>query len=88
MSVAGVTGARSSLPETLPTFVSRIRANTELPIAVGFGVTERSHVLAIGQLADAAVVGSALINVIDSAPAEERASRAAEFIASLVGNRA
>jgi tryptophan synthase alpha chain len=85
VSVAGVTGARTALPETLPEFVSRIRANTELPIAVGFGVTERSHVEAIGKVADAAVVGSALINVIESAPAGERASRAGAFVASLVG---
>ena len=88
VSVAGVTGARTALPETLPTFVSRIRANTDLPIAVGFGVTERSHVEAIGKVADAAVVGSALIDVIDSAPAGERASRAGAFVASLVGNGA
>jgi tryptophan synthase alpha chain len=86
VSVTGVTGARTALPELLPSFVSRVRANTKLPIAVGFGVTEYSHVEAIGKVADAAVVGSALINVIDSAPAGERASRAGAFLASLVGN--
>ena len=88
VSVAGVTGARTSLPATLPEFIARVRARTELPVAVGFGVAERAHVEAIGRVAEAVVVGSALINVIDSAPPEERASRAGAFIASLVGRGA
>jgi tryptophan synthase alpha chain len=86
VSVAGVTGARSELPLTLPDFVERIRLRTTLPVAVGFGISERAHVESVGRVADAAVVGSALINVIDSAPAGERAERAGAFIASLVGN--
>lgn len=85
VSVAGVTGARTELPPSLPAFVKRVRAHTSLPVAVGFGVSERAHVEAIGKVADAAAVGSALINVIDSAPAGERAQRAGAFIASLLG---
>ena len=88
VSVAGVTGARSSLPTTLGTFIDRVRTQTSLPLVVGFGVSERAHVEAIGELADAAVVGSALINVIKSAPAGERASQAGAYIAQLVGNGA
>jgi tryptophan synthase alpha chain len=88
VSVAGVTGARDALPTGLPDFVPRVRARTRLPIAVGFGVAERAHVKAIGAYAQAVVVGSALIDVIDSAPPEERASRAGAFVASLVGNGA
>ena len=85
VSVAGVTGARSELPPSLPAFVDRVRSHTSLPIAVGFGVSERAHVEAIGRVADAAAVGSALINGIDSAPAGERAQRAGAFIVSLLG---
>jgi tryptophan synthase alpha chain len=88
VSVAGVTGARSALPTTLGAFVDRVRSQTTLPLAVGFGVSERAHVEAIGELADAAAVGSALINVIKSAPAGERASKAGEYIAGLVGSGA
>jgi tryptophan synthase alpha chain len=88
VSVAGVTGARSELPLTLPGFVERVRSRTTLPVAVGFGISERAHVESVGRVADAAVVGSALINVIDLAPAGERAERAGAFIASLVGNGA
>lgn len=85
VSVAGVTGARSELPATLPDFVKRVRLQTNLPVVVGFGVSERAHVESVGRVADAAAVGSALINVIESAPTGERAERAGAFIASLVG---
>jgi tryptophan synthase alpha chain len=88
VSVTGVTGARAAVPVNLGGFIDRVRARTTLPIVVGFGVAERAHVEAIGKLADAAAVGSALINVIDSAPPEERASRAGAFIAALRGNGA
>jgi len=82
-----VTGARRELAEGLPAFVGRVRARTDLPIAVGFGVSERRHVEAIGKYADAAAVGSALIDVIDSAPPSERAARAGAFVADLAGTR-
>ncbi len=85
VSVAGVTGARQDLPPELPSFIAKVRAHTSLPIAVGFGVAERRHVETLGKYADAAAVGSALIDVIDSAPPNERAERAAAFIAGLVG---
>jgi tryptophan synthase alpha subunit len=88
VSVTGVTGARAAVSVNLEGFIDRVRAHTTLPIVVGFGVAERAHVEAIGKLADAAAVGSALINVIDSAPPEERASRAGAFIAALRGNGA
>ena len=85
VSLTGVTGARSEMAEDLPAFVGRVRAHTDLPIAVGFGVSERRHVETIGKYADAAAVGSALIDVIDSAPPSERAARAGAFVAALVG---
>ncbi len=88
VSVAGVTGARTDLPPDLPDFIQRVRAHTKLPIAVGFGIAERRHVEAVAGYADAAMVGSALINVIDSAPPAERAQQAAAFVAGLVGDGA
>ncbi|MCY4582606.1 MAG: tryptophan synthase subunit alpha [Chloroflexi bacterium] len=83
VSVTGVTGARSDLPDDLPEFVARVRRHTELPVAVGFGIAERRHVERVGQVADVAAVGSALINVIDSAPPGEAASRAGAFVRGL-----
>lgn len=83
VSVTGVTGARRDLPDDLPEFVARVRRHTELPVAVGFGIAERKHVERVGEVADVAIVGSALINVIDSAPPGEAASRAGAFIREL-----
>lgn len=85
VSVTGVTGSRTALPSTLPDLVSRIRARTELPIAVGFGVSQREHVEALSGYADAAVVGSAVINTIEDAAPDERQDRVREFVAELGG---
>ena len=85
-SVAGVTGARADLPPDLPGFIARVRRHTSLPLAVGFGVSERRHIETVGEVADIAAVGSALISVIDSSPPGEAAARAGAFVAGLAGN--
>lgn len=72
VSLSGVTGARSDLPDELPGFLARVRAATSLPLAVGFGVSRPEHVAMIGTLADGAVIASALINAVDAAPAGSR----------------
>jgi tryptophan synthase alpha chain len=76
ISRTGVTGARESLPEDLPSLVRRTRAVTSLPIAVGFGISQPGHVSVLGGLADAAVVGSALVEEIERAPSADRAAEA------------
>jgi tryptophan synthase alpha chain len=65
VSRTGVTGAREALPEGLPQLVRRIRKQTALPIAVGFGISLPSHVSVLGGIADAAVVGSALMAEVE-----------------------
>jgi tryptophan synthase alpha chain len=65
ISRTGVTGTKKSLPEDLPGLVRRVRRMTSLPIAVGFGISEPGHVSLLGGLADAAVVGSALVEEIE-----------------------
>lgn len=87
VSVTGVTGARSSLPPELPAFVERVRGQTKLPVAVGFGISRREHVEAVGRIADIAVVGSALIDVIEASPAEEREARVRAYVEVLAGRR-
>lgn len=67
ISRTGVTGAKEALPDDLPALVRRSRAVTELPIAVGFGISLPGHVSVLGGLADAAVIGSALVSEIESA---------------------
>jgi len=64
ISRLGVTGARDQVSSGAGEMVRRIRAHTELPIALGFGVSRPEHVAEIGVYADAAVVGSALVSVI------------------------
>ena len=83
VSVTGVTGARASLPSDLPDFLSRVRAHTDLPLAVGFGVSSAEHVRSIGEHAQAAVVGSALINAIEEGEPETRVDAARAFIRGL-----
>jgi len=88
VSLTGVTGARGELPSGLPQFLARVRRHTSLPLAVGFGISKREHVEAVaGMGAEAAVIGSAIINVIDRAPAEEREERVREYVEVVTGRR-
>jgi tryptophan synthase alpha chain len=82
ISRTGVTGARESLPEDLPDLVRRARAFTRLPIAVGFGISLPTHVSVLGGIADAAVVGSALVSEIEKAHSTDAAAAA---VGELVG---
>ena len=74
ISRAGVTGAREALPPDLPALVLRTRKFTSLPIAVGFGISLPTHVTVLGGIADAAVVGSALVSEIEKASTVEAAA--------------
>jgi tryptophan synthase alpha chain len=73
VSRTGVTGAKESLPEGLPALVRRVRSVTSLPIAVGFGISLPGQVSVLGGLADAAVVGSALVEEIERSSTVEAA---------------
>jgi tryptophan synthase alpha chain len=73
ISRTGVTGAKDALPDDLPALLRRARAVTQLAIAVGFGISLPGHVSVLGGLADAAVVGSALVSEIENAKSVEAA---------------
>ena len=83
VSLTGVTGARQELPAELPEFIARVRRHTELPLAVGFGISRGEQVRAIGKMADAVIVGSALITEIEKGDGADRAQRAHRFVAEL-----
>lgn len=85
ISVTGVTGARSEVSQRGVELVRRVRAHTALPLAVGFGISRPEHIAEVGQTAEAAVVGSALVRVMLEAPPGEVVSRAAQFVAGLAG---
>ncbi len=67
VSVTGITGARQDLPPALGDFIQRVRAHTSGPLAVGFGISTRAQVQAVGALADGVIVGSALIKAVAAA---------------------
>jgi tryptophan synthase alpha chain len=65
VSRAGVTGERASVPESLAGLVHKMRTVTELPLAVGFGISNPEQVAEVGELADGVVVGSAFVHMIE-----------------------
>jgi len=66
VSRTGVTGTRESLSEMIAPTLARVRASTDLPVAVGFGISKPEHVQAVWRLADGAVVGSAIVQQIEN----------------------
>ncbi len=65
VSRTGVTGAAAQLSEAVVPTVQRVRTQTDLPIAVGFGISQPEHVKAVWEIADGAVVGSAIVLQIE-----------------------
>jgi tryptophan synthase alpha chain len=86
LSRAGITGERSELPTDLPQRINRLRDVTDLPIAVGFGIANRGHVAQVVNVADAAIVGSAIMRGVAThrdAPREELVDDVAAFVRDL-----
>jgi len=86
ISRLGVTGARDRVPPDLAEHVARVRAASDLPLAVGFGISTPAQARATAQLADGVVVGSAVIEALGSGglPAAERLLR--DLAAAVHGN--
>ncbi len=87
VSRTGVTGAKDSLPDDLPALLRRARKATQLPIAVGFGISLPGHVSVLGGLADAAVIGSALVSEIENATAANPSSANIDAAAAALADR-
>jgi tryptophan synthase alpha chain len=85
ISRTGITGAQKTLTNDAEELVRRLRRYTSLPIAVGFGVSTPEQVAALAEFADAAVVGSALVAIIEKSSREEAPSSIARFIKGLLG---
>ncbi|MEZ4590443.1 MAG: tryptophan synthase subunit alpha [Chloroflexota bacterium] len=81
VSVTGVTGARSQVRTDLAGFVGRVRENTAVPLAVGFGISNPTQAAEVGQIADGVIVGSALINAVNAA--EDKVAAAVQFVQGL-----
>jgi tryptophan synthase alpha chain len=70
VSLVGTTGERGELPPGLPELVERIRAATDVPVAVGFGISTGEQARAVGELADGVIVGSRVVRAAGEAGAE------------------
>ena len=88
ISRVGITGTQQKLADDAEQLVRRLRKFTEplqLPIALGFGISNSEHVKTVGQFADAAVIGSALVALIEKSTPAEAPAAIGKFIAELRG---
>jgi tryptophan synthase alpha chain len=87
VSVTGVTGERDEIASGLEEFVGRVRKLISLPIAVGFGISQPKHFRAVARIADAAVVGTAIIDEITKSGPSERETRLKHYAEVVTGRR-
>ena len=71
VSVLGVTGTREKLSKNLNAKVNQVKISSEIPVAVGFGISKKDHINELKNYADAAVIGSAIIDVISNSEKKE-----------------
>ncbi len=83
VSMTGVTGSRTELWPGLGAFLQRVRQQTSLPLVVGFGISTAAHVAQVGQVADGAIVGSALLRQLDGLAPTQVAPQGAAFLRKL-----
>jgi tryptophan synthase alpha chain len=81
VSVTGITGARDELPPGLLEFVERVRRHTDLPLAVGFGISTGPQAASVARIAEGVIVGSALVKAAGSADGVNAVRTLAEQLA-------
>jgi tryptophan synthase alpha chain len=84
ISRVGITGTRDTVASDAPELVARLRRFTRLPVAVGFGISNAAHVKAVGEFADAAIVGSALVALIEKTAPADAPGAVGQFVAELL----
>ena len=85
ISRVGITGTQTELAADAEQLVRRLKQFTKLPIALGFGISNAEHVRTVSTFADAAVVGSALVALVERTPSEQAAAAVGNFVRSLRG---
>jgi tryptophan synthase alpha chain len=83
ISRTGITGAQKKLTSDAEQLVNRLRKFTDLPIAVGFGISNAEHFATVSEFADAAVIGSAIVSLIEQSTPQEAPNSIARFIKGL-----
>lgn len=83
ISRVGITGKQDAIGSDAELLVRRLKQFTDLPVAVGFGISRAEHVAAVMQFADAAVVGSAIVQLIEESQTGDEARAVGDFVRSL-----
>jgi tryptophan synthase alpha chain len=83
ISRTGITGTQAAVAGDAAALVARIRRWSRLPVAVGFGISNAEHVAQVAEFADAAVIGSAIVELIERATPETAPDAVARFIKGL-----
>jgi tryptophan synthase alpha chain len=83
ISRTGITGKQQNVAADAAALVERIRRWTKLPVSLGFGISNATHVAEVGRFADAAVIGSAIVELIERSPEEEAPGAVSRFIEGL-----
>lgn len=83
ISRTGITGKQQSMTSDAAMLAERIRRWSKLPVAVGFGISNAQHVAQVAEFADAAVIGSAIVELIERSTAGEAPGEVARFIKGL-----
>ena len=79
----GITGVRNELPSNMISYLKKIRKYFSVPIAVGFGISKKEHIKSISSYADIVIVGSAIIDVINTSKSQDIERNVASFIKHL-----
>jgi tryptophan synthase alpha chain len=85
ISRVGITGTQTELAADAEQLVRRLKRFTTLPIALGFGISNAEHVRTVSTFADASVVGSAIVSLVEKTPAAEAPKAVGEFVRNLRG---
>lgn len=84
VSLRGVTGARTDLPDDLNVYIERVKHHSRLPVLVGFGISTPLQAAAVAERADGAIVGSALLRAIAEAGPEQAGATTLDFLRAMV----
>ena len=84
VSLTGVTGARSKVGADALNLLRRVRRQTTLPLALGFGISRPEHVASVASVTDAVIIGSAFMDLVERTSPVEREEAVRNYVASLV----
>ena len=83
VSLTGVTGARDAVSSGVPELIARVRSQSQLPLALGFGISQPDHVAAVADEVDAVAIGSAMVNLMADTDPARREATIRDYVKSL-----